>query len=428
MINNAKSLYFNLYKNNFYFLVFLFIFLGLALNSIFNSISAEFGRNYPYSTFLYNPNDLFADYFKFIFSYPGWENIKIDRNYETLLDYLLNNPFRGKIEFNELTNLHVPPLTTLFCLLNVWVMKNISPIILYSILIFTYAFLVNQLTSKVCKLKLDGIFLMVSFLISYPTIFFITRGNIYAGINGLLLICYIFFLNINKTKTVPMLLLSIAVNLRPNAIIFALGMLIKKFNIHYYDFIKFTILTSGIFLASLYLSHILYPDYNVSNFLSALKIYYQKYAIGNNGLAFGSSILGLEKILFNFRYISFFEIFNFFTGAILTIIAVYLLHVNRISNAAYFFLLSAIYALFSGVFADYHLLIFFAPIILLYNSPPVKLESIKLNPYQDQIIFLASLLLLIPKNYFYFHGYSVQVLLNPIILCVSMALLIKRSF
>ena len=61
-----------LIKNKTYFtFIFVFIFIGLSLNSIFNSIAFAFNGHFPYTTFLYYPDQILDDYFKVMFSYDN---------------------------------------------------------------------------------------------------------------------------------------------------------------------------------------------------------------------------------------------------------------------------------------------------------------------------------------------------------------------
>ena len=44
---------------------------GILANLTFNVIATALGAGYPYSNFLFLPDDRFADFFKLSFSYPG---------------------------------------------------------------------------------------------------------------------------------------------------------------------------------------------------------------------------------------------------------------------------------------------------------------------------------------------------------------------
>jgi hypothetical protein len=68
------------------FYIFAIIFFFTALNSIFNSLLFSLGYGFPYTTFLFNPADRFADYFKGIFSYPDAANLHIEVTYDSCFE------------------------------------------------------------------------------------------------------------------------------------------------------------------------------------------------------------------------------------------------------------------------------------------------------------------------------------------------------
>jgi hypothetical protein len=76
------------------------------------------------------------------------------------------------------------------------------------------------------------------------------------------------------------------------------------------------------------------------------------------------------------------------------------------------FVLTALYCLLSPVFADYHLLIFLAPLLLLFFHHKEWTGQYRLVA----VIALASVLILSPKNYVWLYGISWQAIVNPVIL------------
>jgi hypothetical protein len=78
--------------------------------------------------------------------------------------------------------------------------------------------------------------------------------------------------------------------------------------------------------------------------------------------------------------------------------------------------------LITSVFADYHLLVFIAPILLvLFNF-----QKWAGNYHRFSAIVLGSILMLSPKNY-YLVGGSIQLMLNPLILFILTLYLVKES-
>jgi hypothetical protein len=78
------------------------------------------------------------------------------------------------------------------------------------------------------------------------------------------------------------------------------------------------------------------------------------------------------------------------------------------------FFLASFYCILSPVFADYHLLVFIAPLFLTMLEAGHWRDSSRLLT----LVAAGSLLMLSPKNYPLQHA-SVQVIVNPLILCVT---------
>ena len=83
---------------------------------------------------------------------------------------------------------------------------------------------------------------------------------------------------------------------------------------------------------------------------------------------------------------------------------------GAIDDGQFAFICCATSALLTPVFGDYHLLIFVAPLIMA----------------RDRVTFAGSLLMLVPKSIAMVGGYSVQVLLNPVIMLVTLVIILGR--
>jgi len=410
-------------------LAFIMIFAMVALNSIFNTLAVAVGLDFPRTTFLFSPNDLFADYYKVLFSYPSASGIQINgasKLSTLLLSYLNNNPYHGVegLVSGTLTHFHLTPFSTLFSLINLQLMRYISPQSLFFLLILVFFIGVYLLIVKITCSKFERLLWFLSVLICYPTLFIITRGNIFAGITSLALIGYLVFVSQNKNKYFALFMLAIAVNIRPNAIIFILALLLGKSRPKISSVLVFFAMAGCIFFSSLYLSNFLYPDYTLTNFLAGLKIYHASHVFGNGGLAYGSSLFGPLKVVFGATSTT--EIFAMLIAILLLVPAVWLRIGNKISNSSFIFIICSCYVLGSSVFADYHLGIFLAPLILHYldgkEKPTMNLQLSDKAEYA--LIYLGSVFMLIPKNYIFYRGISAQVVLNPIaLLLVSTAIL-----
>src|SRR4029450_2833248 len=83
---------------------------GILANLTFNAIAAALGAGYPYSNFLFLPDDRFADFFKLSFSYPGQPVHPVADHWGVsgLLDHAWADV--TKYAGTRLDHFHVPPL------------------------------------------------------------------------------------------------------------------------------------------------------------------------------------------------------------------------------------------------------------------------------------------------------------------------------
>lgn len=406
------------------FLIFVIIFSLTALNAIFNSIAFSLGYEFPYATFLFNPNDRFADYFKMVFSYPGAADLQIagaSRFSMLLSDYLYNNPYKGLagLARGELTNFHLTPLTTIISLLNLKFMHYLNPVMIFVAILLLGLTVVYKFIVNISGSKLDLVFLLLSLLFCYPILFMVTRGNVFSGITFMSLLAFLVFMYQDKKRYLALILLAIAVNIRPNSIvfIFALGLCESK-NLKK-DIPLFLGMVASFFIASLFFSNLMYADYNIDNILSGLRIYHAQYVIGNGGLAFGSSLFSPLKAVLG--YSKLIETVPIVIAGLFVVISALQLRANKISKIAFVFILCTSYVLGSAVIADYHLAVFFAPLLCMYlergkgyfnsTSPALTKELL--------IVFFSSVFVLCPKNYLYIGSISGQVALNPIVLLLA---------
>lgn len=424
-MNKQKNIYF--FSEKYTASILLLIFFMVGFNSFFNSLSVALGGGFPTTTFLFSSNDLFADYFKFLFSYPQSLSINPSWIVGLLHDFSINNPTGGysNLVIGQMTHFHVTPLTTLFSLVNIWLIKLLGPWKIFVFLLLLWAVLLYCLLNTVTMLKSEKIFFFLSILISYPVLFFVTRGNFHAGITGLALLGYLFLLAENKKKYLALFLFSVAVNIRPNAIILIFALLASKSESKIKDCLLFTLMTGSIFLTSYMASHFLYSDYSFDNFINGLKIYHANYVEADGGLAYGSSLLGLFKLLFGYSH--FYEYLISTFGLLVAVTSSYLFIKAKLIAPVYIFILCSLYTLCSSVFADYHLIVFFGPLFWLYVSRDLMYGSyVGSVKSQLTIVFFSSLLVLSPKNYIFIHGVSLQVIFNPFILVIGLIYLILR--
>ena len=403
--------------------VFFLLFLFLSLNSIYNSFAAALGFGFPYSTFVFNPSDLFADYFKSIFSFPQAKDIQIygsSRLSRLLFTYLHSNPYQGVVGLakGSLTHLHGLPLGYLYTFINIKLMNYIDPVIVFSFMLVMLFIATYLFISDIVLSVIDRRFFMLSILIAYPTLLVITRGHIVAALTTLALIAYVVLYVTNKGRYLALFLFAVVINIRPNAIIFVFLLLIDGFKLKIKELLFLISISIILCLSSYYIVNLIYPDYNVVNALKGLKIYHDLYVVGNSGLGYGSSLYGPMKLIFGATSLT--EFTAMLIAGILLFLSIIQKLMNKISNSAFVFIVSACYVLGSSVIADYYLSIFIVPLLIYYLEYNKKsaTDLLVVDRIEFICIFFGSIFMLIPKNYIFYHGISFQVLLNPIVLLI----------
>ena len=412
-----------------YFLLILFGLVGC--NSFFNSLAFVLGYDYAYSAYLFKPSDFLADFLKVAASYPG--EIPEDFNNRTSLerDYFVNNPYGGlsSLDNSELTHFHITPLSTLLYLFIRELMNHTSGLYLYFIISVFWLFPLIYMPIKIAKNNKKTVFLVLALLISYPIIFALTRGNITAGFTGVSLIIGLYLCALKKYPIFQIILFSIAINIRPNAIIFLLAPFIFY---NFKDALKLAFLTVtstiSLFFISLYFSNLIYDDYTLANFLKGLNIYYEMYVVNSAGLTSGSSAFFMINVLF--RSIGFLspsiDLINliiFMVGLCIFILSFINFLQKKLTPYEALFISSCLYVLMSTVLGDYHLIIFaIFPILFISNNYNVGEED------ESYIIpMVTSALILAPKNFIFIKGMSLQIVLNPLILIIATILILYKS-
>lgn len=409
--------------------VFVFIFSSLALNSIFNSLAYSLGFQYPYTSFLFYREDLFADFFKSNFAIARELGILLNATElpSLIKSYLLINPYHGlpELESGMLTVFHLPPLTMLVNIVTIYLMKWFGGMFIYIMLTLILVTSLYLALRGFCINIIDSLLWLIACLMTYPALMIITRGNLFAGLAGLSIGAYCILTFMDSRKYLALFFLAVAVNVRPNLIFLSALFLIfhQNFRIKYLLF--FLISSCLILFGSLFLDHLVFPDYTLQNFFLGLKNYHTIYVENAAGVEFGSSLFGAVTILIGSS--KNLEISVLIFGILLIFYSSLLLYLSKISPIAYSYVMLSICSLSTVIFADYHLIVFIIPLLLLFlqkKGALVKglLVESKIEFYS---ILYGCLFLLVPKNYFYLEGaLSLQVLINPVIMLITIVLVL----
>ena len=404
-------------RNIFFFALGAMIFL-VALNGLYNSLMASFGLAFPYISFLFDPNDLFADFFNLILSLPGPQLTDTSEWPYYVSRYINNKEYSGLDGLAEgvNTHFHLPPLI-MACLL---ILRNlfsiINPISVYFFLIFiSLIYLFIYFKKRVCD-KYLHILLIISCILSYPFLMLFTRGNFGALVTGFGLLVFLIAILENGSKYKICLALAVAISARPNCIIFvSLFLFFYDFKVAILQSIKTFAFALFITTISYLVAHELYGDYNLSTIEHGLKNYYNIYVIGNRGLMYGSSGYGFIKCFYLFLKLSvpsYIEII-LLSYSVIFIAILYSFRKN-FTHITITYQIICHYVLASSVFGDYHLIVFLG--IITYMT--MCYDKINFDKNQLLILFI-SIIILVPKNYIFYKGVSFQVIINPLLLFVS---------
>jgi len=400
---------------------FAFLFFNLFINFV---LEIFFQIKRP----LVIHGDLFGDIVKISFSFKFFNPPLFNEYPGFISDYWYKNPYKGVDGLNAgmLSNLAATPLGVITCYISSYLFNFIGIFQTVHLYIATAIFLFYQLVRKI-NLKKESIFLiMISFIFSYPFIFMIQRGNFFAFLSFIFLAFSIILYQSNKKSfTFVSFLFFIAVLFRPNILSFApLFIFGSKTPISnsLKLFMVFLITASS----SFFIANYLHNDYNIYNFLNALIVYKNQYIIGDSGFSFCISLLSLFKSInlfydLNIEVSKMVTINNIF-GITMFTCAYFLRYKKLINTNEFIFSLVALNSIFSLVFGDYHLLLFFIPIIncLYFSKDDLKKSEL--------IILFSSVFAIVPLNYFLINSYFVFNHLKTILIIIILFWLFSKTF
>jgi hypothetical protein len=151
--------------------------------------------------------------------------------------------------------------------------------------------------------------------------------------------------------------------------------------------------------------------------------YGMAYAGGDNGYANGSSLYGMIRAPLGYAW--WMPFIPFIVAGLLLAPPILEAREQRLRQSEVLFLTLSAYVFGSHVFADYHLLAFVIPLILVAREKgPMDLSS--------WTIVVVGSLMLAPKNFFFsFHGdtaWSWQVIVNPMILLAAAGVVVLAAW
>ena len=402
----------------------LWIVLGLVLaNLVFNAVADSLGAGYPYTSFLSLPDDRFGDFFKLAFSYPG-APIHPAAGGWGVNDLLAHHVAGVKLyEGTNINHFHEPPVPTLLAVSARALVSLVDPVLLFlGLLVAAFAVLFATVL-RVSPPGRAGVAFATATILSYPALLAIDRGHFFSLIGASLIIAATFRTLRYKVDGWTILMFAIAMNLRPNTGIIPFVLLFGKQGLSFRNAILLGLTTVLLFFGTMEVVHQLYPAYSFQRFLKGLAEYGVAYAYEDNGYANGSSLYGMLRAPLGYAW--WIPFVPFIAAAALLAPIILESREKRLRRSEVLFLTLSAYVLGSHVFADYHLLAFIIPLILVAREDgPMDVSA--------WIIVIGSSLMLAPKNFIYeFHriwAWSWQVVGNPLVLLVASVVLLWAAW
>ena len=393
------------------------------------------GFGYPRTSFFFHPQDIFADFFKFIINQNNLSQYFMTPQGEKGYPYITPHL---NFSFYHQTNFINPPFYALISAVNAVFLKLLNPYLVYFLNIFLFLTIFFFQIKKFLVVKETSIIIFITSLFSYSVLFMMNRGHIFSAFTCLILIQILINSYLRKNFILNFFLVLLVFSSKPTALCFALY--IFYYNISFYKkYIYFFLL---LILAPIF--YILFNEFNYfflgniwsfyNNFDNTFKmhsqqLYYNYVIIGNAGLAFNSSLWGPVKfflVTFTEFSLHIFVKITFVFISLFFFLFILLFFLKKINITVFAYALVSYYILGSPVSADYHLIVFFGPLLLLLKDWE---NSDNKDLYMVLILTIA--FIVSPQHYYFFTEKLIaeKTILNPLlILCANFYILIKTNY
>lgn len=307
--------------------------------------------------------------------------------------------------------------------------------------IFLYVYLVISIVIMIISLKILKINYLyrIVYLISYPMLFAISRGNPFLLSFSLFFLGFsVYYRQINVRNNITNILITLSLLIHPGCFL-----MIASFSNNFYkknnNNIKIIAImyTISNIIIILLLSNFDFKNYIcfIYSYMSSLNMYKNEYILKNSGMLFNNSLFGLFKFLVYFIEINFHsspistKTFYFLNNLISLVIIYFIIVKNKIIFIDKIIIFAILTVLTPSVSADYKLLILIYPLIY------INLNINKLNLDCEKIlyskIYFIILCIIIPKHLIFFYNDSgfmatIQTLVNPL-LCLFILYLIYKK-
>lgn len=395
----------------------LLIVAGSLLAALaFNLVMAIFGFSYPYTSFLFLRSDKWADFFKLVFAYPGppvhGPVLPVQAEHVIARLSAAADKFRG----THINPDHLPPLPTLLALLARRAFVLFDPLIVFLACLALGGISTITAVRRVAG-ELPAAWLWILILpMSYPFWFMVDRGHFFSLICALTLIvgCWR-MVETGRMDWRTILLLAISCNLRPNVVVLPALLVLSGQAGRFRDLIKLGLTGAAVLGLAMLAAHTLYPHYSPQSWQAGLSDYHMNYIRRPLTSGYVSSVPSMVGLLIGYHKAT--SPLLMLLGVVCGAAALLARRVGRMTTAQMMFIALAIMPIVTPAFSDYHLIPFLLPLLLLARSGGIADDA-------DRVVYVASVTMLIPKNYIFPSNdpsdpVSIQVFLNPMVLLVA---------
>lgn len=408
-----------------------------AAISVFIYLIYLLGSNIGYfgNQMIFSYGDRFADIFKLIYSFSNifsnqdFLNLDVPNN----LIGSENNPYAVIQSNGGLPNMSLPPLTIILAVAT----ANLAKIIgfHYSVVYIIYLAVLAILLLRIYSSNLRENLILVFILFSFPLLFLIERGNIWAAFSGCcLLMLFRSFVYKQELSSLDLFYFTLASSIRPNYLIFGLLFLtdrtLKSLVLKFVKVGVYFAISNSFFLS---MAMKLYPGYDLGYFFYFVDQYsYSDIRFTPWNSSLHGFIHNIYSIYLDSNYLRPSEniikrLEEVVTGQAINnlILIIYLsilmasfvqFKLKKMSKTSFLTTACCVTALATSPFADYHLIIFIFLFFLIYDH--YKNNS----KHAIQLIMIS--LILLPK----LHAWSPDINIHSIINVLSLNILLFTSF
>ena len=177
------------------------------------------GFGYPRTSFFFPPQDIFADFFKFIINQNNLSQYFMTPQGEKGYPYITPHL---NFSFYYQTNFINPPFYALISAVNAAFLKLLNPYLVYFLNIFLFLAIFFFQIKKFLVVKETSIIIFITSLFSYSVLFMMNRGHIYSAFTCLILIQILINSYLRKNFILNFFLVLLVFSSKPTALCFAL--------------------------------------------------------------------------------------------------------------------------------------------------------------------------------------------------------------